>query len=338
VTSQFSASPPRLSPAGLTRGSIASGRAGEFTEGDTIIFDNVLGDLAYTGEGRRRRAQATLFSDPPPLQSVIANANLPEETKSAVRAVVSSQLLASIPENPDDDVLEETWASATYAAFRSSNPMSMLREVRAELLSTDQGEPFALAASPMSLTPLGVAANHSGFGPRTCRHLIRYASDLDVTASAEELASGILIAFGACDEQNNYLLRDIALMKRTQFYVKAEDLTAIATGWLKGRKLTDTFLALPRAIKSKAAITPAQWVQGKADYEPVAGQYDKFVELTEYAFGGFLPWLLRGLGALAPFGSPAVAAFDRGELASRFESRVVDQTIIDEFVSFGSLE
>ena len=34
------------------------------------------------------------------------------------------------------------------------------------------------------------------------------------------------------------------------------------------------------------------------DYEPIAGQYDKFVELTEYGFGGFLPWLLRGIGAV----------------------------------------
>jgi ATP-dependent DNA helicase len=225
------------------------GRAGEFTEGDTIIFDNVLGNLAYTGDDRRRRAQSRLFSDPPPLQSVIANDNLPEETKSAVRAVVSSQLLASIPENPDDAVLDETWAGATYAAFRSSNPAAMLRELRVDLLSTDQGEPFARAASPMSLTPLGMAANRSGFGPRTCRQLLRQLSSLDVTASAQELASDLLIAFGACDEQNNYLLRDIALMKRTQFYVKAEDLAAIATGWLEGHKLTEIFIALPRAIK-----------------------------------------------------------------------------------------
>jgi helicase len=280
------------------------GRAGEFTQGDTIIFDNVLGDLAYTGDERRRRqAQAALFSEPPPLQSVIANDQLPQETKLAVRAVVSSQLLASIPENPDDDALEETWGEATYAAFRGSNPAVMLREVRAELLSTHQGEPFAWAASPMSLTPLGMAANHSGFGPRTCRQLLHHLSDLDVTVSAEELASDLLISFGACDEQSNYLLRDIALKKRTQFYVKAEDLAAIAAGWLEGRQLTAIFLALPRAIKSKARITPAQWAQGNVDYEPVAGQYDKFVELTEYAFGGFLPWLLRGVGALAPFGA-----------------------------------
>jgi helicase len=316
------------------------GRAGEFTEGDTIIFDNVLGNLAYTGENRRRRqAQASLFSEPPPLQSVIANDHLREDTKFAVRAVVSSQLLASIPENPDDETLCETWAGATYANFRSLNPGKMLLDAQAELLSTHYGEPFARAASPMSLTPLGMAANVSGFGPRTCRRLLHHFNNLDVTASAEELASDLLIAFGACDEQSNYLLRDIALRKRTKFYVKAEDLAAIAAGWLAGRQLTDIFLALPRAIKSKARITPAQWAKGSTDYEPVASQYDKFVELTEYAFGGFLPWLLRGVGALAPFGSSAVAAFDWGELASRFEkSLVVDLSTVDELIALGSLE
>jgi helicase len=311
------------------------GRAGEFTEGDTIIFDNVLGNLAYTGdEQRRRRAQAGLFGDPPPLQSVIANDHLPDEIKSAVRAVVSSQFLASIPENPAEDVLEETWARSTYAAFRSSNPTAMLREVRAELLTVDQGEPFARAASPMLLTSLGAAANRSGFGPRTCRQILRRLSDLDVTASAEELASDLLIALGACDEQSNYLLRDIALKKRTKFFVKAEDLASIATGWLDGRELTEIFLSLPRAIKSKAVVTPLQWAQGKVDYEPVAAQYDKFVDVTEYAFGGFLPWLLRAISALAPFSSPAVVAFDWDELASRFEkSRLADAAIIDEMAA-----
>jgi helicase len=311
------------------------GRAGEFTQGDTIIFDNVLGDLAYTGDPRRRRqAQAGLFSEPLPLQSVIANDYLPEETKLAVRAVVGSQLLASIPENPDVDALEEAWGGATYAACRGSNPAGMLRELRAELLSTRHGDPFAQAASPMSLTPLGMAANHSGFGPRTCRQLLHHLSDIDTTASVELLASELLIAFGACDEQSNYLLRDIALKRRTQLYVKAEDLAAIARAWLEGRQLIDIFLALPRAVRSKARITPAQWAQGNTNYEPVAGQYDKFIELTEYAFGGFLPWLLRGVGALAPFGSPAVAAFDWGDLASRFEtSRVIDLTTIDELIA-----
>jgi helicase len=315
------------------------GRAGEFTEGDTIIFDNVLGDLYYTRDDRRRRAQAQLFADPPPLQSVLANDNLPDEIRAAVKAVLSSQLLASIPENPNLDSLDETWAHATYAAFQSSNPVALLREARAELLSTEDGEPFAWAASPLQLTRLGMAANHTGFGARTCRQLLHYLTEVDVTLSAAEIASGLLTAFGACDEQSNYLLRDIALRKRTRFYVKAEDLISIAASWLEGRQLLDIFLALPRAVSSKAAISPLQWAQGRADYEPVASQYDKFVELSEYTFGGFLPWLLRAVGTLAPFGSAAATGLDWYELASRFEnSRVADPTAIDQLVMFGPEE
>jgi helicase len=315
------------------------GRAGEFTEGDTIIFDNMLGDLAYTNDRRRRHFQATLFNEPPPLQSVIVNDQLTEETKTAVRAVISSQLLASIPENPHDDALEETWAGASYAAFRSSSPVAILREIRTEILRTDQGEPFARAASPMSLTPLGVAANLSGFGPHTCRQLLRHLIGLDVSAPPEELASNLLIAFGACDEQSNYLLRHIALKRRTQFFVKAEDLTSIAAGWLQGSPLTQIFLTLPRATKSKSRISPAEWVQGIAEYEPVASQYDKFVELTEYAFGGFLPWLLRGIGALASVSSGSVARFDWNDLALLFEaSRVGDPATIDGLIALDQLD
>jgi helicase len=315
------------------------GRAGEFTEGDTIIFDNVLGDLAYTNPARRRGAQARLFGDPPPLQSVISNDHLPEELKSAVRAVVSSQLVASIPENPTEDALEETWASATYAAFRSSPPTAMLREFRAELLSSDQGEPFARAASPMKLTNLGMAANRSGFCPRTCRQILQYLPEIKLADSAESLASDLLVQFGACDEQSNYLLRDIVLKKRSTFYVKADDLLAMATGWLEGRQLMDIFIALPKAVASKAAVTPVQWAMGKADYEPVASQYDKFVDVTEYTFGGFLPWLLRAVGALAPFGPAEITGYDWNGLAMRFEtSRVVDTSTIEQIVAFGSRE
>jgi helicase len=315
------------------------GRAGEFTEGDTIIFDNVLGDSAYTSPGRRREAQARLFSDPPALRSVIASDSLSEELKSEVRAVVSSQLLASIPENPNEDSLEKTWALATYAAFRSSPPISMTRELRNDLLRTDLGEPFARAASPLRLTALGLAANKSGFSPRTCRLLLQYLPSINLVASDATIAADLLLHFGACDEQSNYLLRAIAQKKRSTFYVKANDLPVIAAGWLEGSQLMEIFLALPKAKSSKAAITPSQWAVGKAEYEPVASQYDKFVDMTGYAFGGFLPWLLRAVGALAVFAPARVSEFNWTELGRRFEtSRVTDTATIDQVSSSASRE
>lgn len=236
-----------------------------------------------------------------------------------------------LPENPNDNLLEETWANATYAARRAANPVAMLREMRRELLDQDQGEPFAIAASPMRLTGLGNAANRSGFGPATCRRVLKYLNKFTVAPKATLIASELLLEFGDCPEQSSYVLRDIARRKQTTFFLKADDLSAVAANWLDGKQLSVMFVALPRAIRSKAAVTPVTWMRGGADSETVAAQYDKFVEVTEYAFGIFLPWLLRLVQSLAPFSSLNAASYNWSELATQFEnSRLVDEATIDE--------
>ncbi len=149
------------------------GRAGEFVEGDTIIFDNVLGMQNFVDDRFRRKAQAQVFSDPPPLKSDIANDNVPADAKGGIRAILASQLLAAIPENPNDPNVEISLSQSLLAARSGAEPNLIFKELRDELLSTDEGEPFALAASPMWLTPLGKAANRTGFGPHTCRKMLK---------------------------------------------------------------------------------------------------------------------------------------------------------------------
>jgi hypothetical protein len=101
----------------------------------------------------------------------------------------------------------------------------------------------------------------------------------------------------------------------------------------------DIFTALPKAQASKGTVTPAQWARGGLENEHVAGQYDKFVDVTEYAFGGFLPWLLRAIKTLVPFSAVTVSQVDWDGLARRFETcRAVDATAIDQVVAVGSVE
>ncbi len=315
------------------------GRAGEFTEGDTIIFDNVLGEARFTDERNRRKSQRTIFGDPPPLQSVIANDNLSAEDRQSVKAILSSQLMASIPENPATDHVENALSRSLYANFHGQNADWLLAELRAELLSDADGEPFAKAASPMWLTPLGQAANHTGFGPGTCRQMLSFLRTVEAEVAPAKLAAALLVEFGVCAEQTNHLLHEVALRRSSsRFFVKATDLEGLAQGWLDGASLTDLFLALPKAQQSKAAVPPARWAAGEMENEFVAGQYDKFVDLIEYAFAGFLPWLLRAMAALQDV-AEAPTAYMWDQLSVRFEtSRASGSAGLDQIFSEGISE
>lgn len=307
------------------------GRAGEFTEGDTLIYDNQFGRLEFTSVQNRRAAQTRLFADPPPVRSMFANDNLNATEKKAVSAIAAAQLLASIPENQEVDELQQIFASMSYAAAVDAPPIELFRNARQELLSEAYGEPFARAASPMRLTELGEAANRTGFGPKTCRALIDFGQAYERQDDLALLAHDLVLAFGAIDEQENPLLRDIASLKRNRFFMKANDIPAVATCWLRSTPLTDAFVALPKARDSKSAVKPSDWVKGNGDSEFAAAQYDKFVDVTQYTFGVFLPWLIRGIAALSPYGSEHTKSYDWLSAADAFEdSRTLDKTgIVD---------
>lgn len=310
------------------------GRAGEFTEGDTIIFDNQLGRLEYTSEQTRRRSQTRLFADPPPVASVFANDNAKVLDKRAVMAVAASQLLASIPENTEVDELEHVFAGQSYAAALGTAPNELFEKAREELLSDAHGEPFARAASPMRLTRLGEAANRTGFGPLTCRALIDYVKFFEIQDDLSTLAYDLVLAFGAMDEQENQLVREIASLKKNRFFMKANDIPAVAACWLRGAALTEAFLALPKAKESKSAVRPDEWIKGERDSESVASQYDKFVDVTQYTFGVYLPWLLRALSAFSIYGSQDALSFQWQAAADAFEtSHTLDATGALDFAS-----
>ena len=78
------------------------GRAGRFTEGDTVIFDNPVGDSQLTAPARRPNLQKEAFfsESQPNLTSAISRL----DRRTAISAV-GSQLLAAIAENPELDNL-----------------------------------------------------------------------------------------------------------------------------------------------------------------------------------------------------------------------------------------
>lgn len=304
------------------------GRAGAFVEGDTVVYENVLGNLTYTAEGVRGHALATLLSDPPALVSA-ANDNVDATAREAIEATLSAQLIASIPENRTVDQLDQVFAATTYAAAQGTPPAAMMARIRAELLDDQFGEPLARAASPMYLTPLGEAANRTGFSAKTVRLMLAFLAEVQ-PAEPQELAAQILLYFGTISEQSNYLLKAIAAGDRTQFYVKAADMELLATRWLTSASYMDIFLALPRARSSQAQVTPAQWAAG-VDYERTAAQYDKLVDLLDYAFGNYLLWLLRALEELSPYVSRTTPVPDWKTLADQYiVARQIDDAAQDQ--------
>ena len=309
------------------------GRAGEFTEGDTIIFDNVLGSLRYTHQGVRQRWQATLFADPPPLESVIANDNLPDEDRRRIEAVVASQLLAAIPENSDCEDLYDVFASALYASYRGANARvrSMVQRIQLDLMDTSSGEPFAVAASPVRLTELGMKANLTGLSPGTCRALLTFCrSDLPGRTWGA-ICSALLLAMAGCPEQQNSNLTAMGERKQKQFFVGSADLQFLIDGWVRQTPLHELFLALPKARASKASVSPSKWISGEGASDFIAGQYDKFVDFIEHVLVGFLPWMLRSCGVFCNYGADWAKRLDWDALASLVElAQASDLTSVDE--------
>jgi helicase len=311
------------------------GRAGEFTEGDTIIFDNVLGSLRYTHPSVRQRWQFTLFADPPALKSVISNDNLADDDRRRVEAVIAAQFLGAIPEHPESELLDDMLTEALYASHTGGYELtrSVMQRARQEILDASSGEPFAIAASPIRLTELGRRANLTGLSPGTCRILLAFSrSDME-GRSWQALGAALLLALGTCPEQQNSYLTAIAQGKRSRFFVTRNDLEPLIDGWVKQKPLHELFLALPKAKSSKAAVSPARWIAGEGSSDFVAGQYDKFVDFAEYVLVGFLPWMLRSCAAFGDYGAEWAQYFDWEEVALAIESvQASDMMAVDSAI------
>lgn len=300
-----------------------NGRAGAFTEGDTILFENQGGSPeAFRGVIMSEQLNSVMFSSAP-IESTAGDKypNLREEERASIRSVFSSQLLASIQENEGADNIAGLLSSATYAVRdhnRGSIEVLLNESLAGLLVGNETGGAFAVMNSPVRLTPIGNAANLSGFSPDSARRILEYLADPSVRPLTIALMVQLLLAFSHLDEQQNYLWRKVVSEPRQRHPLKLDDMQTVLTKLAQSQDMRSIFEQLPARARSKASV------------DNVDKQFDQFVTLIDSLVLNFLPWLLRGLSSFSPFGSDAGRAVDWAQLASEVENSFGQQAQEDE--------
>lgn len=290
-----------------------NGRAGAFTEGDTILFENRGGSPdAFRGVDMGIQLNSVMFGSVP-IESTAGDnyVNLSEEERASIRSMFSSQLLASIQENEGADDIAGLLSNATYAIRDNSqgNITAMLYESLEGLLDSNKaGGALAVMNSPVRLTPVGNAANLSGFSPDSARKILEYLAKPIVQSAAIGLMVQLLIVFSHLDEQQNYLWRKVVSEPNQRHPLKQSDIEAVLEKLAQRTDIRSIFEQLPARARSAASANN------------VDKQFDNFVTLVDGLIFNFLPWLLRGLSSFAPFGSQAGQAIDWVGLASEIEN------------------
>ena len=281
------------------------GRAGVFTEGDTIIFDNLLGSFEYTSPGVRDQSRDQLLAEPKPLQSMLTS-DLAAEQRRPMEAVLESQFVAAIAENANDDDLSGEFARATFGAFTGSGNEigEMVGAIRDRMLDPNQPFVFARAASPIQLTELGIDANTSGFSPISCVRILSVLSSISPLEPVDLLAH-LIRSLSDLPEQQNETWRARMTNPRKKLMVGPDDLEFVIGKWLSGEKYADIFVGLPAVGRSSRKPSVEIWISGEPA-ETWSEEYDKFLDFLSSVFERFLPWLLYACSLLARHaGSPA---------------------------------
>ena len=273
------------------------GRAGVMTQGDTIIFDNPVGDPIYTDPYNRRGTQLDLYVNPMTgrLHSALASVSPGTDEYEACLGELGSQLLAAVPENPDEDDLVTAFAGNLYSAFEpaaSGRVRSYLAATRASLLDQSR-EALATAASPLTLTPFGRAALCTSFSPDSCRAILTCLRGEVPDTTPEGLGHHLLLKLGTLPEQfHDKLRRLFGGKKNNQFQVKVEDLRELLRMWLAGSPLDEMFLSLPVLARSSKTPKINVWAAGIDEPTVWDDDFDKFGDVVKQVFQDYMPWLM----------------------------------------------
>ena len=301
------------------------GRAGIFSEGDTIIYDNVIGNYRYTKNHLREQARDSILQSPSLIRSAIEQEQ--GDDWKAIQAAFSSQLLAAIPENPDIENIAEVFKGSLFSWYSKEKPTEtnrLLDKSMQSILDEEQG-PLAQAASPLQLTDLGRAINMTGFSPQSGREILSLLNQLPKNLSEDELISHLLAGLSKLPEQSqSYLSR--VFRPSSRLPVKPDDIGFLAKKWLSGENMIDMFIALPAVKRSKRKPTLDEWLKGEKEGESWDDWYDKFVDILIETFQNFLPWVLRACYSLSTASQLETASniVDWRKLAESFERREDD--------------
>lgn len=301
------------------------GRAGTFTEGDTVIFDNPLGSLAYTAPNLRQSVQARLLLPPASLESAMVKGDV---SHGDLTASIGAQLLAAIGEHPDLESVQEHFVASTYAHAlgHSAKITGAVQESLKSILGQD-GPPLAKAASPLRLTALGTAVNVTGFSPASARRILRFTesvSEMTVT----DVGSAALIALGGLPEIHSAELAN-SLKPKTRFLIRPEDLAGLINMRRQQVSFAESFALLPFVMRSKRQPSVSAWLEG-APSESWDSQFDSFTQFVQTVIQQNLPWLLRACGTLSEAAEHPSAHLDWFEWADSLEVQSDLEDVSDE--------
>jgi helicase len=307
---------PPINP--LTFRNIAgrSGRAGSYSEGDTVLFESLLGPRGAVLDSPQERVAAIskILTDNSPLNSAVISidGDMEERETKAVVAAFSSQLMAAIPENPTAEDIVAKLSGASYAA--QSGSLEKISRLYSSALdemldSTAPGGAFATRNSPVALTELGIAANRSGFSPNSVRKLVEFLNIETLSFVPNELVAIALKQFANLPEQSNAYLIKICEKESHRQFLKIADLADVANSWLTSKSPREIFESLPTFTTTKS------------NSETVETQFEYFVGFIDSVMRSFAPWLLRSMDVLKAFGTESVQNFDWRNLAEKLENR-----------------
>ena len=278
------------------------GRAGQFTEGDTIVFDNPVGDAKLTSPAQRPILQNEIFF--PESQPVLASAVSQLDRQMALSAV-GSQLLAAISENPDMEDLASSFREISFAHQTDSADIAADRIAKAfdDILDASEGQPLAVAASPVRLTSFGEAANGGGLSPATAKKLRKTLGEFSDLGSSRDdfitISVELLKSLADVAEQGNPDLRKAVANPRSRPVVKLDELELVLHLWLAGASYETIFAELPANRQSKRRPGLETWLQGVSEDSTWTDQFAKFYDFMSNCVEFFLPWVLRAARPLA---------------------------------------
>ena len=296
------------------------GRAGAFAEGDTVLFENLVGVDRGDAATDIERLKHVMFSSSA-LQSTVGDGwiELATEKRNALKAAFGSQLMACIGEHPQMQNVVSSFTAASYASWSAGGATlsRILETTLADLLDADKpGGAFAVANSPVRLTALGLAANRSGFSPSTCRLMTEYLS-ANTFAEGPALYADLLRRFYGVPEQSEDKLRTIFTVSGHKNVVKDKNLEQMLVDLLTPVDIRKVFEGL-RPKKSTAGP------------DRIEAQFEAFVQLVDGVVGHFLPWLLRGLQTIAPYGSTRAVEVRWSAMAQQIENKLAGSVDVDE--------
>lgn len=276
------------------------GRAGSFSEGDTIIYENQLGNLKFTADPRvRASAILGMISREPVLESAVERMEF-SPARQRITAVLEGQFIAAIPENPNSEDLVEDLVDHMFASRvpANGNSKTILTKARADALDETYGA-FARAASPIRLTELGVAVNETGLSPESCVKILSKLRDSPQSLTLTQSVTFVMLSFYGLREQTNRTLVDVVTKNGRRKLIRPDDFEEIAEKYLARVPLQEIFAALPKAGKSTTSAKVSAWAQGEARSDHWDSQFDSFVEFSVQVLDGFVPTILRACGILA---------------------------------------